>query len=67
MIVGEVVAFDRETCCGRVRVDLEIFPFHSTSFNASTFRWPRVGERVEVVLNSHGELLALHGDIEVPR
>lgn len=65
MIIGEVIEFDRETCRGYVRIDLEVMPFHSTSFIASTHRWPRVGESVEIVLNGRGELVALHGDCAV--
>ena len=37
-------------------------PFHSVSFQAdSCFRWPRVGEAVEVVFNASNELLSVHG------
>ncbi len=36
--------------------------FHSTSFQSDTsFRWPRVGEMVEIVFNNSGELLSVHG------
>lgn len=37
------------------------YTFHSTSFQANTHRWPRVGERVEVAFTRAGELLSVHG------
>jgi len=59
---GVIESFDRESLIGVVRVaDVEL-RFHSTSFQAaSSFRWPRVGEVVEVVTNRSGDLVAVHG------
>lgn len=57
-----VSEFDMSTLCGVVRARGRRLTFHSTSFHsASGFRWPRVGERVEVVFNGAGELLSVHG------
>jgi hypothetical protein len=58
--LGRIVSFDENTCVGEVQVDLEVFRFHSTSFRSATsFRWPRVGEQVELVLNQHGHLVSV--------
>jgi hypothetical protein len=59
-LFGTIVAFDRNTCVGEVQYDLTTLRFHSTSFAGSS--WPRVGQRVEIVLSQRGELVALHTD-----
>lgn len=60
--LGRIVMFDKNECIGEVQVDLEVYRFHSTSFRSATsFRWPRVGEQVELVLNQHGHLVSLEG------
>ena len=57
---GRVVSFDEDKLIGEVQVDLEIYRFHSTSFRSATsFRWPRVGEQVELLLNQHGHLVSV--------
>jgi len=56
-----VTSFDEWTLLGKVSNGREVLAFHSTSFQASTHRWPRVGEPVEVVFNAAGNLLAVHG------
>lgn len=59
-MLGRVVSFDEDTLVGEVQVDLEIYRFHSTSFRSATsFRWPRVGEQVELILNHHGHLVSV--------
>jgi hypothetical protein len=59
-LLGRIVSFNEDTCVGEVQVDLEVFRFHSTSFRSATsFRWPRVGEQVELVLNKHGHLVSV--------
>lgn len=57
-LFGKIVAFDRNTCVGEVQYDLTAMRFHSTSFQGRD--WPRVGQRVEIVLTSKGELCSLH-------
>ncbi len=57
-LFGTVVAFDRDTCFGVVQYDLTPIRFHSTSYQGRG--WPRVGVRVEIVLNRRGELVSLH-------
>lgn len=58
---ARVVSFDESTLVGEVAYDLTVLRFHSTSFQSdSSFRWPRVGEKVFVVFNSSGELLSVH-------
>lgn len=60
--LGRIVAFDESKCTGVVQIDLETLRFHSTSFRSATsFRWPRVGEQVEIIMNQHGELVSLEG------
>jgi hypothetical protein len=61
VMIGIVTPFDLTTLIGIARLEQGNARFHSTSFQASTFRWPRVGERVEVVTNKSGELLSVHG------
>lgn len=57
-----VVSFDDNTLVGFVERDGARLRFHSTSFASDTcFRWPVVGELVEVVTNQSGELLSVHG------
>jgi hypothetical protein len=61
---GRVVTFDESTLVGVVQVldptAFETIRFHSTSFRSATsFRWPRVGEEVEVVFNQRGQLLSI--------
>jgi hypothetical protein len=59
-LLGRVVSFDEDKLVGEVQVDLEIYRFHSTSFRSATsFRWPRVGEQVELLLNQHGHLISV--------
>lgn len=59
-MLGRVVSFDRETCIGKVQVGLDVYRFHSTSFGSVTsFRWPRVGEQVELLLNQHGHFVSV--------
>ena len=61
-MTGVVKSFDPNTLRGVVIVDGAELRFHSTSFQAdSAFRWPRVGERVEIVKNHAGDLLSVHG------
>lgn len=59
-LFGKVVAFDRNTCVGVVQYDLTPMRFHSTSYRGRNNGWPRVGVRVEIVLNHRGELVSLH-------
>lgn len=56
-----VTSWNETTLIGVVSNGKEVFTFHSTSFAASTFRWPRTGETVEVVKNLKGHLLSVHG------
>lgn len=61
-MTGTVTSFDLNTLVGTVAVDGAELRFHSTSFQSdSSFRWPRVGEHVEVVKNGRGDLLSVHG------
>jgi hypothetical protein len=46
---GVVVAFNRETCMGEAEAGGRIVKFHSTSFGSSPARWPRIGDRVELI------------------
>lgn len=58
-----VYSFDENTLVGTVESSAgDRLRFHSTSFQASTHRWPRAGERVEVAFTKAGELLSVHGD-----
>lgn len=59
-LFGKVVSFDRDTCVGEVQYDLTVMRFHSTSYQGIYNGWPRVGARVEIVLNKRGELVSLH-------
>lgn len=57
-----VKKFDPNTLVGVVTLGSKSFKFHSTSFQSDTgFRFPRQGERVEVVMTSSGGLLSVHG------
>ena len=59
---GVVKKFDRETLVGVVSLGRSEFTFLSTSFQSnSSLRFPRIGETVEVVTNTSGALLSLHG------
>jgi hypothetical protein len=58
-----VKAFDRETLVGIVSFDGAELKFHSTSFQSNTtFRFPRIGEPVDLVTTSSGALLSIHGE-----
>ena len=60
-----ITAFDHDTLTGTVSHTRrkQSFPFHSTSFSSNTtLRFPRKGEKVEVVLRDFGGLLSVHGD-----
>lgn len=59
-LFGKVVAFNRNTCVGEVQYDLTVMRFHSTSYQGRNNGWPRVGARVEIVLNRQGTLVSLH-------
>jgi hypothetical protein len=61
-LYGKIVSFDRNTCVGEVQYDLTVMRFHSTSFQGNFNGWPRVGQRVEIVLTKSGELCSLHAD-----
>lgn len=62
MEIGIVKSFDRDTSLGVILVGEAELRFHSTSFQADAcFRWPRVGEHVEIVRNRAGALLSVHG------
>lgn len=54
-----VIQFNANTCWGTVSNNLRALDFHSTSFHGDD--WPQVGEEVEVVFNTAGELLSVHG------
>jgi hypothetical protein len=57
-----VTSFNRDTLVGIITAGRTELRFHSTSFQAdSGFRWPRVGEAVEIVTNAAGNLLSVHG------
>lgn len=58
-----VTAFDRETSVGVVSSEGGELKFHSTSFQSNTtFRFPRIGEPVELVTTSSGDLLSIRGE-----
>jgi hypothetical protein len=57
-----VKEFNHNTLRGVVELGSAAHRFHSTSFQSdTTFRFPHVGEAVEVVLTTSGELLSVHG------
>lgn len=61
-MIGTITEWNPNTLIGVVKCRTRSFRFHSTSFQSDTcFRWPRLNERVEVVLTTHGELLSVHG------
>lgn len=61
-ISWRITSFDEWTLVGRVSNGTTTLLFHSTSFQSdTTFRWPRVGESVDVVFNQSGNLLSVHG------
>ena len=58
-----VVAFDEHTLFGVCRRGTESVRFHSTSFQSDcSFRWPSVGEFVQIAFSGSGNLLSVHGD-----
>jgi hypothetical protein len=58
-----VVSWNAFTLFGCVSNGIQTIGFHAPSsfHSATSFRWPRVGEPVEVVFNHNGDLLSVHG------
>lgn len=55
---GAVIRFDRETCWGVLVSEGRRREFHSTCFHGGRpARFPRVGEKVEVVLNERDAIV----------
>lgn len=57
---ARVIMFDWDSCQGEVRGACGRYAFSSTIFHCDTQRWPRIGERVSLVFNQVGDLLAVH-------
>lgn len=62
VLKGKIVSFDTTTWWGEVQYDLTILQFHGTCFRGMTAHYmPKVGDKVNIVLNSAGRLLSVEG------